>query len=187
MWDEVLSYAPISSKFPLSVTLQHSARAMAYAAKGEPQKARMEQALFFEKQKDLHDPNYENLKIATHLMNGEICVAEGKYESAIAHLKKGIAAEDNLDYSEPPQWIQPVRHTLGALLVRLKRYDEALEVYNEDLARLPNNGWSLYGKSVSLENLGRTAEAEATRKVFESIWASNETPITSSCICIPGK
>ncbi|MFM9873741.1 MAG: tetratricopeptide repeat protein [Fimbriimonadaceae bacterium] len=191
LWDEVLAYPSIDSKFPISVTLQHMARAMAHAAQKNVPQARMEQALFMEalKKSPFYGKDFpgNTLKVAEHLMNGEICVAEGKTEEAIAHLKKGIEAEDALDYSEPPLWIQPVRHTLGALLVKLGRYSEALEVYNADLKILPNNGWSLYGKSLCLENLGRTQDAAKVRALFDSVWASNETPITSSCICIPGK
>jgi len=188
MWDEVLDYPQIDSKYPMSKTLQHMARSMAHAAKQNPEKARMEQALFIASREKMDKSViYEPIfNIAFHLMNGEICVAEGKMDQAIAHLKKGIIAEDSLDYSEPPQWIQPVRHTLGALLVKINRYDEALAVYNDDLKRLPNNGWSLYGKALSLENLGRTEEAKTVRNQFDEVWASSDTPITSSCICIPG-
>ena len=189
LWDEVLSYAPIDPQYPTSVAMQHMARAMAYSAQKNVPQARREQYLFMESRKkiDSYGSNSNDiLNVAVHLMNGEICVAEGKMDKAIEHLKKGAAAEDALDYSEPPLWIQPVRHTLGALLVSLMRYDEAIAVYDEDLKRLPNNGWSLFGKSISLEKLGRTEESKIFRKKFDEMWASSETPITSSCICIPG-
>ena len=52
---------------------------------------------------------------------------------------------------EPPEWIQPVRHTLGAALLRAGRPDVAEEVYREDLVRYPGNGWALFGVARSFE------------------------------------
>ena len=50
-------------------------------------------------------------------------------EGAFATLREGVAAEDGLVYDEPPGWMLPVRHALGALLMSAGRYAEAEEVY----------------------------------------------------------
>ena len=52
-------------------------------------------------------------------------------------------------YSEPPDWILPARHSLGAALMQERRFAEAEQVYRDDLARLPENGWSLFGLAQS--------------------------------------
>ena len=46
-------------------------------------------------------------------------------------------------HETPPQWLQPVRHTLGAVYLASGRYADAERVYREDLAYWPGNGWSL--------------------------------------------
>lgn len=155
-WDEVLNLPDHPEFFPISRAMRHAARSKAYAAKGMPGEAREEQALFYEARKKLpegaifgNNAGTAILQVAHHLMNGEILVAEGEYERAIVELRLAVRAEDALNYDEPPDWILPVRHTLGALLVKLERYAEAEPVYREDLKRLPNNGWSLYGLAAS--------------------------------------
>jgi tetratricopeptide (TPR) repeat protein len=91
-----------------------------------------------------------------------------------------------LNYSEPPDWIQPTRHTLGAILFEMKRYKDAEAVYRDDLRKLPNNGWSLYGLQSSLKAQGKP-EAAAVEKKFKAAWADSEVKITSSCLCVPGR
>jgi cytochrome c-type biogenesis protein CcmH/NrfG len=82
----------------------------------------------------------------------------------------------------------PVRHTLGATLMRAGRPADAEQVYREDLKRLPDNGWSLLGLADSLrEQKKEGAELKATRAKFDKIWANADVKITSSCLCQPGK
>ncbi|PYL02095.1 MAG: hypothetical protein DME32_07510, partial [Verrucomicrobia bacterium] len=97
-----------------------------------------------------------------------------------------IKLEDALNYDEPPGWLIPVRHSLGAILIHNGRYAEAEQVYREDLARLPENGWSLYGLASSLKAQQKNAsEAAATKEKFGKLWAKADTKITSSCLCQP--
>lgn len=194
MWNDVLAYPAIDAQFPLSRALQHAARAMAHAAKGQPEQARAEQAQFYASRRNVPgealfggNRSWNILRVATHHMNGEVSVAEGMTDRAVAHLRAAVEAEDALNYMEPPDWIQPSRHTLGALLVREARFAEAAEVYEQDLKKLPNNGWSLFGLALCREKLGQAEEAAALRARFEKSWAMDEAPITSSCLCIPGK
>jgi tetratricopeptide (TPR) repeat protein len=91
-----------------------------------------------------------------------------------------------LNYSEPPDWIQPTRHTLGAILYQMGRYKDAEAVYRDDLRKLPNNGWSLFGLHASLKQQGK-AESTAVEKKFQAAWADSEIKITSSCLCVPGR
>ena len=63
--------------------------------------------------------------------------------------------EDTLGYGEPPQWLQPVRHTLGAVYLKDGRYADAERVYRADLAKWRGNGWSLYGLSRGARGAGQ--------------------------------
>jgi tetratricopeptide (TPR) repeat protein len=125
------------------------------------------------------------LAIANHLLAGEILYREGKAELAIAELRKAAAIEDMLRYSEPPDWIHPIRHALGATLLKEKRAAEAEKVYREDLVRQPNNGWSLFGLAQSLHLQNKHAEAAAMDAKFAEVWKDADIKITSSCYCQP--
>jgi tetratricopeptide (TPR) repeat protein len=195
-WDEVLAepdnypeYAPFSRAF------HHGARAIAFAAQGDVASARASQARYAElvnavpKETVLGNNTGESiLALAADMIEGEILVREGKLEEGLEKLRAAIKAEDEMKYDEPPGWMIPVRHTLGATLMRAGRFADAEQVYREDLKRLPDNGWSLMGLADSLrEQKKEGAELKATRAKFEKIWAKADLKITSSCLCQPGK
>lgn len=94
---------------------------------------------------------------------------------------------DALLYDEPPAWQVPPRHALGAVLLADQRFAEALAVYEEDLLRYPENGWSLYGLSQALQGLKRTEEAAAALRRFQQAWSRADIQIASSCLCVEKK
>jgi predicted Zn-dependent protease len=101
-------------------------------------------------------------------------------------LRAAIKMEDALKYDEPPGWLIPMRHSLGAVLMKQRRFAEAEQVYRDDLARLPANGWSLLGLTESLRQQKKNAdEAARTQATFEKVWAKADLTITSSCLCQP--
>lgn len=196
MWDEILAEP---NNYPEYMTgtraFHHAARAIAYAAKGDTENARKEQAVFLEKSKlvpkeEVFSNNTEEalLAIAARMVEGETLVRENKLDAGIAELREAIKLEDALNYDEPPGWLIPVRHSLGATLMQNRRYAEAEQVYRDDLARLPENGWSLYGLASSLKAQQKNAsEAAVTHEKFRKLWAKADTKITSSCLCQPIK
>ena len=76
-------------------------------------------------------------------------------------LTEAATKEDQLAYDEPSDWFFPVRHLLGAALLRAGRPEDAEVVYLEDLRRHPENGWALYGLAQSLAAQHKDAEALA--------------------------
>ncbi len=120
------------------------------------------------------------LKIAVESLSAEIAEKKERYDIAIAHLKKAVALEDQLNYDEPPPWYAPVRQTLGAVLLEAGRPKEAEEVYLEDLAEFPNNGWSLYGLYLSLKAQGKSENAQRVKKRFEETWQWADIKLTAS-------
>jgi tetratricopeptide (TPR) repeat protein len=199
MWNEILAepdnYADYADYMTATRAFHHAARAIAYAAKGDPENARKEQAIFLEKAKLVpkeetlgNNTAQDLLALAQHMTEGEILIRENKLDAGIAELREAIKLEDALKYDEPPGWLIPIRHSLGATLMQNGRYAEAEQVYREDLARLPDNGWSLYGLAESLSAQKKdAAEAKVTRAKFKKLWAKADTKITSSCLCQPGK
>ena len=64
------------------------------------------------------------------------------------------------------------------------RFAEAEQVYREDLKRLPENGWSLYGLAESLrEQKKNDKEVNAAKAKFQKCWAKADLKITTSCLC----
>ena len=194
-WDEILAepdqYADYMS---FTRAFHHAARAIAYTAKGDAVNGRKAQAIYLERTKLVPKDDFiwgnnsceAILGVATPMVEGEILVAEGKIDEGIAQLRAAVAAEDALKYDEPPGWLIPVRHSLGAVLMRNRKFAEAEQVYREDLARLPDNGWSLYGLAKSLRAQDkRPEEAKATDEKFKRVWAKADTRINSSCLCQP--
>jgi cytochrome c-type biogenesis protein CcmH/NrfG len=82
----------------------------------------------------------------------------------------------------------PSRHVLGASLVRAGRFADAEQVYRDDLKRLPENGWALFGLAQTLRAQGKEeGEAQAVDERFAKVWANADLKITSSCLCLPAK
>jgi tetratricopeptide (TPR) repeat protein len=191
-WDEILAepnnYSP---KMPFVRAFHHAARATAFAAKGETTNARKEQALFVERAKLVptqaqlgNNTAAAVISLATHMLEGEILVAEKNIDAGVAELQTAVKEEDALKYDEPPAWMIPVRHSLGAVLMKAGRYAEAEQVYRDDLARLPDNGWSLYGLADSLRQQKKNEEEAATVNAkFTATWAKADTKIATSCLC----
>lgn len=193
-WDGVLKALEPPEYLPIARALRHCARGIAYASLGDVAKAESEQASFLAAVDNVpEDAGFGNNKAATilavakHLLAGELLYRQGKVDESIAELREASRIEDTLRYSEPPDWIHPVRHALGATLLAEKRAAEAEQVYRDDLAKQPNNGWSLFGLAESLRLQGKTLEAEQIQAKFEQVWTAADIQISSSCFCQPGK
>jgi tetratricopeptide (TPR) repeat protein len=192
-WDEILAEADHPDYMPFTRAFRHAARGIALAAKGDTKAARAEEVLYLEACKRV--PAEETLgnnsaqaimAVATPMLAGEILVREGRLDEGVARLREAVKAEDALHYDEPPGWILPVRHSLGATLMAAGRFAEAEQVYRDDLARLPENGWSLFGLAQSLKMQRKAAEAAAVDTRFKKMWAKADLVLTSSCLCQPG-
>lgn len=193
-WDDVLAEPDIAATNRFSRAFQFAARGIAHAAKGDPAAARRDQALYLEAAKAVppeqmaagNNPCSAVLAIVTPMLEGEILVREGRVDEGLAQLRAAVVAEDLLRYDEPPGWMIPVRHSLGAALMAHRRFAEAEAVYRADLARLPGNGWSLFGLSEALLQQGKPGEVAALRAQFKQVWQKADLTITSSCLCSPG-
>jgi tetratricopeptide (TPR) repeat protein len=192
-WDEALAAPEFPEFAPISRALRHYARAVSYAAKGQVEDARKEQALFAAARERVpKEATFGNntaadiLAVASSFMAGEILFREGKKDEGIAALREAAALEDRLRYDEPPDWIQPVRHALGAALLQAGRFEEAEKVFREDLAKLPGNGWGLYGLHRALQMQKKAAESADVERQFDAAWSQADLKIKSPCLCFPG-
>jgi len=157
-WDEILREPAPPAHWPITTALWRFARGVALANTGaleqaEAERQALERAADAIPQDALMAINKAHavLDIARLMLVGEIAYNRGDVDTAIAKLREAAALEDKLLYMEPPEWIQPTRHALGAILLDAGRASEAEEVYRRDLEKWPENGWALYGLAECLK------------------------------------
>ncbi|MFT3792185.1 MAG: hypothetical protein QM741_14190 [Rudaea sp.] len=118
--------------------------------------------------------------VAAAIAAARIAAAQGRRGDAIVALRDAVAKEDRLDYDEPADWFVPVRHLLGAELLRARRAKEAEQVYRDDLQRHPENGWALYGLAQSLKAQRKAKDAAAVELRLKQAWKDADVVLTAS-------
>jgi tetratricopeptide (TPR) repeat protein len=188
-WQDVLTEPKPPSHEPYAIGIWHYARGLGFVARGHLDRASAELAAleamtrheaFKTRLKDL--PLLTNLQIASRMLEGELSMREGRIDTAIARLREAVAIEDGLPYSEPPLWHHPPRQVLGAILLEAGRPADAEAVYQEDLKRFRENGWSLFGLGESLRAQQRGHDAADVERRFERAWSRADITLTSSRI-----
>jgi tetratricopeptide (TPR) repeat protein len=172
-WDEILAEPAPPSDLPYSEAIWHFARGMAQVAQQQPDEAKRElEAL----SALAADPKLRGatmweinklddlLSIAQRLLAAELAAQRSDVNGALTLLKDAVALEDGLHFDEPPPWPLPMRHYLGAALLDAGKAAEAQAVYEADLARYPDNGWSLTGLEAALKAQGKSDDAAAVEK-----------------------
>ncbi len=182
-WDEILKEPAPDSDLLYPTAIWHYARGMAFAKK----------KMFSESQRELEslipiaaDKSLESVtiwdinttaalvRIAREVLAGELAFERGDIAQAVSRLEEAVRLEGELRYDEPAPWHYPVRQSLGGVLLAAGRAKEAERVFAEDLRRNPENGWSLYGLSLSLKAQGNKKAAQEARNRFEKAWAYSD-------------
>ena len=113
-------------------------------------------------------------------LEAAIAFARGDHEKAIERCQAAIDAEDELpNEGELTSFPLPARQRLGAYLLAAGRANEAAQAYREDLAKFPENGWSLFGLATALD-AQKSPEAAAVWARFQKTWARADVKLTSS-------
>jgi tetratricopeptide (TPR) repeat protein len=187
-WDEVVAYPAPPHEWSYTVGVWHYARGIAFTRKGQAAEARRELAelenllesvppertiAFFFRARNM-------LQLAANLLAGESAAQSGDMATAERLLRAAVEEQDTHWFTEPPPWYFPVRQALGAVLLQAGRTREAEQVYRDDLARNPGNGWSLYGLAQSLRAQGNAAEAARVEEQFGKAWAQADVKLTAS-------
>jgi tetratricopeptide (TPR) repeat protein len=189
-WDAILTSAE-PQDFPYPRAIWHYARGMAYAGKGQLEAAARELDAMDQYVDDPALPkvvvsarnNAQQLAaIARLVLDGDIEARAAEHDRAITALTEAVALEDQLGYNEPEDWPYPVRQILGAVQLEAGKAADAERTYRDELARHPENGWSLFGLQQSLAAQGRAAEADAVGGRLRAAWANADTTLTASVI-----
>jgi tetratricopeptide (TPR) repeat protein len=181
-WDDVLAQPLPPADIRFSYGMAYYARGVAYAAK--QQWAEAQAALDTVTAINAATPDAADsktaLSIAVHALTGEIASRRGDLDAGITHFREAIKIEDAGLYFEPPKWYYPVRHSLGAVLLKAGKNAEAEQAYREDLKRFPENGWSLFGLAQALKAQGKDAEAARVDARFRKAWADADVTLVAS-------
>ena len=189
MWDDVLRMRNIDSSLTYPQAILHYAHGMAYAGKNNLPKAKAELAKLkaLSSKPELKEMTIWGInsmqditEIAHRVLEASILDKEEKNTESIKLLQEAIAIEDNLNYNEPPDWFFSVRHHLGAALLQIKQYTEAMKVYEQDLSNLPNNGWALSGLLAAYKGLGDDVKSQQVQRQFNNAWQWADTRLVAS-------
>jgi len=181
-WDDVLAQPLPPEDIRFSYAMAHYARGVAHAAKEQWPEAQA--ALDTVTAINAATPDGAEgktaLSIAVHALSGEIATRRGDLEAGLTHFREAAKIEDGGLYFEPPKWYYPIRHSLGATLLKARHPAEAEKVYRTDLRRFPENGWSLFGLAQALRAQKKHSEADAVEARFRKAWASTDVTLTAS-------
>ena len=187
-WDELLSLTPAHQGTPYLDGIWSYSVGSAYLAKGNLSAARSELGKL---QTIANAPNADEyrvgatpasavLKLAAFGLEGEVLMAQGDVQGAIRAFQAGVAIEDQNNYTEPPDWAQPMRHYLGAALLKAAQPAAAEAVYRRDLRWNQNNGWALFGLHQALVAQGKSSEAEQIYREWQTAWTYADVELTAS-------
>ena len=187
-WDEILALKPAHQGTPYLDGIWAYVLGSAYLSKGNTQEAEKE----LERLKAIANaPNADEyrvgatpasavLKLASYGLEGEFLMASGDLSGAINAFRAGVAIEDQNNYTEPPDWAQPMRHYLGAALLLAGQAEQAEAVYRRDLRWNQNNGWSLFGLRQALIAQDKKTEAAEVLEAWQKAWAFADIELSSS-------
>ena len=183
-WPAILEAKPPASTRLLQSVVYHFARGAALAATGKIAEAEAALAALtaaaakLPKDAMLGPSNsaLDLTAVAIADLTARIADARGDTAAAIKGFTAAVAAEDKLGYNEPPDWLNPERERLGAVLLKAGRYADAEKVFRADLAKYAGNPRSLYGLYRALEGQKKYAATE-TKAAFDKAWASADVTL----------
>ncbi len=176
-WNDLVNFPAPDPSLQITTAVWHSLRGNAFAHLNKATEADKEQTAFRDLAAKIPaETMYDQLnttgavfKIHEHLLAGSIAQSRGDSKTAIDELTQAVAAEDALNYSEPPPWYPPVRPTFGGLLLSNNQATDAEKVFRADLEKNPRDRRALSGLRDALKAENRSYEAEQIEKQYETV------------------
>jgi tetratricopeptide (TPR) repeat protein len=183
-WGEIKSMPAPDTSFKLVAAYWHFARGMAMARTADAAGATIELNSFHDAVKTVppdlpigNNTPADYFGIADALLSGEVELARGNVDNAIASLRKAQTLAAAFNYNEPPDWDLPIAEFLGPALLKNKHYADAAAVYREELKHHPNSGRALFGLAEALKGQKNSVEARKVSAQFTKAWREADTPL----------
>jgi tetratricopeptide (TPR) repeat protein len=176
--DTILNLPAPQADLVLVATMYHYARAIAFAGRKDRTSAqveidalaRLEHDADFKPFAEWGIPAKEIVQTARLVATGRLADANGDLPGAAKAYEDAILVEDSLAYMEPPYWYYPIRQSLGSVLLRQGKLDDAERAFRESLSRVRGNGWALAGLVETYHRKGDTAAERRTRRAYAKAW-----------------
>ena len=188
-WDEILKEPEPLEDQVYGRAIYRFGRGFAFSETGKPKEAKEELAVLkkLAAEKSLAglkineaNPLSKLAEIAVAMLEGEISQKAKAFGPSAAAFNRAVQIDDDLIYSEPPDWALAPRPYLGNTLLEAGRAAAAEKVYREDLRRHRANGWSLFGLEQSLRKQGKTVQADNAKAEFEKAWSQADVKLARS-------
>lgn len=190
-WNDVLNEPLPSGSNGVAQALGEQARGTAQArigqlAAAQESLARVQSAVAAGKRSHASKSSLDKmvramLDAAEGSLQAELALAQQRYDDAIGHQARVIAAATSLDAQEPPMLAAGSRLALGHIQSRAGRWSDAERSYRQGLVEQPGSGWALRGLVQALEAQGRKADAAELRVKLDRSW-SRASPVLRAAI-----
>jgi len=175
---EILAGTQQPSDLAYVEAMRHYARAIAYAELRKDKAFAAEIAAMRELETSpaitamvgLGFPAPDVIRLATLVAEGRAAHWRGEPMKAVALFEAAEKIEATIPYNEPPIWYFPVAQSRGAALYSAHRYEDARAAFRKALFEAPNDGWALYGLTMTETKLGNKAEAAAADAALKRVW-----------------
>jgi tetratricopeptide (TPR) repeat protein len=187
-WDAILRRPEPGKELPGTHLMWRYSRVIAYAGKGDLEKAQTEQSAYAT-ESSVFPPDtmfgsmnkaVNVLPVANEVVAARVAAAQGKQEEAIKHWQVAAEAQDKLNYTEPPDWYYPVRESLGAAYLKIGKPYDAEMTFREDLRQNPRNPRSLYGLREALAAQHLDMDAAWVDRQFQVGWKNADVELNLS-------
>lgn len=113
----------------------------------------------------------ERARVMRAELEGLIASGEGNTDGGLARLREASLVEDSMAYAFGPPFVnQPSHELLGAELLRLQRFRDAVTQFRIALRRTPRRTAALLGLARAAAAAGDAALARRTYEELASIW-----------------
>lgn len=188
-WDDVMKYPQPAAELRVTNAIWRMVRGLALNETGKTTEAQAELDALRAVVKSIPaDAGIGNssahgvLKVADELLTGEIAMKRNDKKAGIEALRRAAAAEDLVNYNEPPDWHLPSREWLGRALLRTGDFAGAESVYRKEIGKNPRNGRALFGLAEALDKQGKKSSAELVRREFQQAWTNADTELTAEAL-----
>ncbi len=190
-WNELLEMRnpiiQLQAEAPITDALWHFSRGMAYAGLSDKENALRELEAFKTRKDKISEslvfgfnPVKPIFKIAENLLLAKIAKLDANFSKEIEFLKEAVLSQNTLNYNEPPDWYFPVRESLGGAYLQNNQFEEAENVFRDDLKLHPRNGRSLFGLLKSLKAQKKEADTYFVQKEFDLAWQYSDITLNIS-------